>query len=43
VLTGHTVTVDLTSGLSQIDSGGGRVQGMFKPSSGQGAPKFPGK
>lgn len=43
VLTGRSVSVDLNSGLSQIDSGGGRVQGMFKPSPGQGAPKLPGK
>lgn len=43
VLTGHTVVVDLTTGLSQIESGGGRVQGMFKATPGQGGPKFPGK
>jgi lipopolysaccharide export system protein LptA len=43
VLRGQKLVVDLTSGVSKMDSGGGRVEGLFKSNSAQnpGAPGQP--
>ena len=41
VLRGHRLFVDLTSGVSRMESGGGRVEGMFKSNSGQSPPQPP--
>jgi lipopolysaccharide export system protein LptA len=42
VLRGDRLMVDMTTGVSKVESGsGGRVQGLF-PSSGQGGPTIPG-
>jgi lipopolysaccharide export system protein LptA len=41
VLRGDRLMVDMTTGVSRVESEGGRVQGLFQ-SSGQGAPLIPG-
>jgi lipopolysaccharide export system protein LptA len=41
VLRGDRLMVDMTTGVSRVESEGGRVQGLFQ-SSGQGAPVIPG-
>src|SRR5258708_2779552 len=41
VLRGDRLMVDMTTGVSRVESDGGRVQGLFQ-SSGQGAPAIPG-
>jgi lipopolysaccharide export system protein LptA len=41
VLRGDRLMVDMTTGVSRVESEGGRVQGLFQ-SSGQGAPMIPG-
>jgi lipopolysaccharide export system protein LptA len=41
VLRGDRLMVDMTTGVSRVESDGGRVQGLFQ-SSGQGAPTVPG-
>ena len=40
VLRGQRMVVDLTTGVSRVESGGGRVEGMFQSKS---QPKSPGK
>src|SRR5262249_40504075 len=40
VLRGQRMVVDLTTGVSRVDSSGGRVEGIFQSKS---APKAPGK
>jgi lipopolysaccharide export system protein LptA len=39
VLRGHALFVDLASGVSRMDSGGGRVEGIIKTTPGQQQPK----
>jgi lipopolysaccharide export system protein LptA len=41
VLRGDRLMVDMTTGVSRVESDGGRVQGLFQ-SSGQGGPMIPG-
>src|SRR5258707_1082119 len=41
VLRGDRLMVDMTTGVSKVESGSGRVQGLFQ-SSGQGGPTIPG-
>src|ERR1700675_2571028 len=41
VLRGDRLLVDMTTGVSRVESDGGRVQGLFQ-SSGQGGPMIPG-
>jgi lipopolysaccharide export system protein LptA len=41
VLRGDRLMVDMTTGVSRVESGSGRVQGLFQ-SSGQGGPAIPG-
>jgi lipopolysaccharide export system protein LptA len=41
VLRGDRLMVDMTTGVSRVESDSGRVQGLFQ-SSGQGGPMFPG-
>ena len=41
VLRGDRLMVDMTTGVSKVESGSGRVQGLFQ-SSGQGGPMIPG-
>jgi lipopolysaccharide export system protein LptA len=41
VLRGQSLFVDLTTGVSKMDSGGGRVEGMFKAN--QGSQQKPGR
>src|SRR5438093_2911043 len=41
VLRGDRLMVDMTTGVSRVESGSGRVQGLFQ-SSGQGGPIIPG-
>ena len=41
VLRGDRLMVDMTTGVSRVESGSGRVQGLFQ-SSGQGGPTIPG-
>jgi lipopolysaccharide export system protein LptA len=41
VLRGDRLMVDMTTGVSKVESGSGRVQGLFQ-SSGQGGPTLPG-
>ncbi len=41
VLRGDRLIVDMTTGVSRVESDSGRVQGMFQ-SSGQGGPAIPG-
>ena len=41
VLRGERLLVDMTTGVSKVESGSGRVQGLFQ-SSGQGGPTIPG-
>jgi lipopolysaccharide export system protein LptA len=41
VLRGDRLMVDMTTGVSRVESDSGRVQGLFQ-SSGQGAPAIPG-
>jgi lipopolysaccharide export system protein LptA len=41
VLRGDRLMVDMTTGVSRVESDSGRVQGLFQ-SSGQGAPVIPG-
>jgi lipopolysaccharide export system protein LptA len=43
VLRGHLLYVDLTSGVSKMESGGGRVEGIIKPSPGQNPIQVPPK
>jgi lipopolysaccharide export system protein LptA len=38
VLRGQRLFVDMTTGVSRMESGGGRVEGMFKSSSGKSPP-----
>jgi lipopolysaccharide export system protein LptA len=42
VLRGDRLMVDMTTGVSRVESDGGRVQGLFISSGGQGAPSIPG-
>jgi lipopolysaccharide export system protein LptA len=41
VLRGDRLLVDMTTGVSRVESDSGRVQGLFQ-SSGQGGPGLPG-
>jgi len=41
VLRGDRLMVDMTTGVSRVESDSGRVQGLFQ-SSGQGGPAIPG-
>ena len=41
VLRGDRLMVDMTTGVSRVESESGRVQGLFQ-SSGQGGPAIPG-
>ncbi len=41
VLRGDRLMVDMTTGVSRVESDSGRVQGLFQ-SSGQGGPALPG-
>jgi lipopolysaccharide export system protein LptA len=41
VLRGDRLMVDMTTGVSRVESDSGRVQGLFQ-SSGQGTPGIPG-
>jgi len=41
VLRGDRLLVDMTTGVSRVESDSGRVQGLFQPSS-QGSPALPG-
>jgi lipopolysaccharide export system protein LptA len=42
VLRGDKLLVDMTTGVSRVESDTGRVQGLFISSGGQGAPAIPG-
>jgi len=42
VLRGDRLMVDMTTGVSRVESDSGRVQGLFISSGGQGAPAIPG-
>ena len=42
VLRGDRLMVDMTTGVSRVESDSGRVQGLFQ-SSGQGGPVIPGR
>jgi lipopolysaccharide export system protein LptA len=42
VLRGDRLLVDMTTGVSRVESDTGRVQGLFISSGGQGAPAIPG-
>jgi lipopolysaccharide export system protein LptA len=42
VLRGDRLLVDMTTGVSRVESDGGRVQGIFSSSGGQGGPAVPG-
>src|ERR1700738_1933927 len=42
VLRGDRLLVDMTTGVSRVESNTGRVQGLFISSGGQGAPAIPG-
>jgi len=42
VLRGDRLLVDMTTGVSRVESDSGRVQGLFISSGGQGAPPIPG-
>jgi lipopolysaccharide export system protein LptA len=39
VLRGERLVVDLTTGVSRMEAGGGRVEGLFKSNSGKGPPR----
>ena len=42
VLRGDRLVVDMTSGVSRVESDSGRVQGLFQSSGGSGVPAIPG-
>jgi lipopolysaccharide export system protein LptA len=42
VLRGDRLVVDMTSGVSRVESETGRVQGLFQSSGGSGVPAIPG-
>jgi lipopolysaccharide export system protein LptA len=42
VLRGDRLVVDMTTGVSRVESDTGRVQGLFQSSGGSGAPAIPG-
>ena len=42
VLRGDRLLVDMTTGVSRVESNGGKVQGIFSSSGGQGGPAIPG-
>ncbi len=42
VLRGDRLLVDMTTGVSRVESDSGRVQGLFQSSGGAGGPLLPG-
>src|SRR5206468_8132 len=42
ILRGDRLVVDMTTGVSRVESDTGRVQGLFQSSGGSGAPAIPG-
>jgi lipopolysaccharide export system protein LptA len=42
ILRGDRLVVDMTTGVSRVESDSGRVQGLFQSSGGSGVPAIPG-